>query len=96
MFCLPDYKVRIRHCYTDRSAFLSSGPQSLANAVIVLTGTTSSHFSGNRQTRSRAASSADSPQKLKLLFLRTRLRRSHTCHTVVDTQLAVNFARMFD
>jgi hypothetical protein len=29
-------------------------------------------------------------------FFRTRLRRNHTRHTIVDTQLTVNFTRLFD
>src|SRR5215475_7890202 len=30
------------------------------------------------------------------LFFRTRLRRNHACYAIVDTQLTVNFTRMFD
>jgi hypothetical protein len=31
-----------------------------------------------------------------VLFSRTRLRRNHACYAIVDTQLTVNFTRMFD
>ena len=52
-----------------------------------------------------AATAATPPQQpagglggteISLLFLRTRLRRNQTGYTIVGTQLAVNFTRMFD
>jgi hypothetical protein len=67
----------------------------LINAVIVQVGT-GPNLSGFAANQELSDLFARLQQKLKFLFLRTRLRRSHSCHTIVDTQLAVNFARMFD